>query len=323
MTKILCVLPTDETQRESLRAAAPKAEFVFSDKADFSPADLAEASVVLGNLAPKTLAQMPKLAFVQLNSAGTDGYLAPGVLKDDVVLCNATGSYGLAIGEYLTAMALTLVKKLPLYRDQQFRGEWTDHGTVGSVFGSNTLVLGLGDIGTEFAARMAALGSHVRGIKRTPGGAVPGVEAIGTFDDLDAWLPWADFVGMALPDTPQTRNVMNRERIFSMKKTAILLNAGRGTAVDTDALTDALRQGAIGGAGLDVTAPEPLPPEHPLWQCENCFITPHVSGGLHLRATHERIVALFCRNLSAYLNGGALESVVDRATGYRKSKMEV
>ena len=319
MTRILCVLPTDEDQRRQLQAAAPNASFSFSEKAEFSQAELQEASVVLGNVSPGILKQMPNLAFIQLNSAGTDGYLVPGVLKDHVILCNATGSYGLAIGEYLTAMALTLVKKLPLYRDQQFEGAWTDQGTVGSVYGSNTLVLGLGDIGTEFATRMAALGSHVRGIKRTPGGSVPGVEAIGTFDDLDTWLPWADFVGMALPDTPQTRNVMNRDRIFSMKKSAILLNAGRGTAVDTYALTDALKTGAIGAAGLDVTAPEPLPPDHPLWQCRNCFITPHVSGGLHLRQTHERMVALFCRNLQAYFSNGEMESVVDRSTGYRKS----
>ena len=115
---------------------------------------------------------------------------------------------------------------------------------------------------------------------------------------------------------------MNRDRIFSMKKTAILLNAGRGTAVDTDALADALNQGAIGYAGVDVTAPEPLPADHPLWQCRNCLITPHVSGGLHLRQTHERMVALFCRNLKAYLAGEEPETVVDRRTGYRRSKFE-
>jgi len=320
MKQILCYLPTDAAHREKLAAAAPGCTFSWIEDGAFTPEQLAGAEIVLGNIPASLLPGMENLRMVQLNSAGTDGYLVPGVLREDVILCNATGSYGLAIGEYLTAMALMLIKKFHLYRDQQRDGSWADHGKVRTIVGSRTLVVGLGDIGSEFAARMGALGSHVRGIKRTPGGSFPGVEEVGSYEDLDAWLKEADIIGMALPDTPQTRGIMNRERLMSLKPGAILLNVGRGTAIDQEALVEAVQAGIVGGAGLDVTAPEPLPADHPLWQLDNVFITPHVSGGLHLQETHDRMVELFCRNLRNYFAGAPMESLVDRATGYRASK---
>ena len=134
--------------------------------------------------------------------------------------------------------------------------------------------------------------------------------------DADRYLPEADIVFLCMPETPETVGFMSRERIFSMKEGAILLNAGRGTAVDTDALTDALRANHLFGAGLDVTCPEPLPAEHPLWQCENALITPHVSGYYHLQQTHDNIVRLACDNIRAYLDGCPLRSEVDYERGY-------
>jgi len=317
---IICYLPADEGQRAVLEKAAPGCRFTYVQDGTIPDSVLQEAHILLGNPNAALLHTLPNLEVVHLNSAGTDGYVKEGVLPKGVILCNATGSYGLAICEHLTAVALMLSKKLHLYRDGQFSGAWIDRGAAKAILGSKTLVVGLGDIGGEFAKRMAALGSEVRGIKRTPGGTFEGVKEVGTFEQLDEWLKEADIVSLSLPNTPATRGVMNRERLFSMKETAILLNVGRGTAIDTDALCDMLKARPMAAAGLDVTDPEPLPLDHPLWQCENAYITPHISGGFHLRETHDRIVALFARNLRAYLAGEPMESVVDFATGYRKSK---
>ena len=131
----------------------------------------------------------------------------------------------------------------------------------------------------------------------------------------------ADFVAMVLPSTPATRKIMNEERLKKMKKGAFLINAGRGDAVDCDALNRVLRSGeALGGAALDVTDPEPLPADHPLWDAPRCIIAPHISGKFNLPETFERIVRIAGGNLEAFLKGdiGHMRSLVDLKSGYRK-----
>ena len=176
--------------------------------------------------------------------------------------------------------------------------------------------MGLGDLGREFAWRAHALGARVTGIKRTPGNRPKYVESLYTMDKLDDCLPQADIVYMSLPDTPSTQGLFSRERISKMKPGAILINVGRGNAVDLDALCDALEASALAGAGVDVTDPEPLPKEHRAWKTENLFITPHVSGGFHLQLTHDRIVFICADNLRRFACGEELENVVDRVQKY-------
>ncbi|MCD8498931.1 MAG: NAD(P)-binding domain-containing protein [Clostridiales bacterium] len=155
-----------------------------------------------------------------------------------------------------------------------------------SITGSTTLVIGLGDIGSQFARRMQALGSTVLGIRRMPAAGKPDyVSSVHGLAELDDLLPLADVVALTLPETPQTVHLINRERLARMKPGAVLLNVGRGNAIETEALCDALVAGHLGGAGLDVTDPEPLPADHRLWSLPNAMITPHVSGFYHLQAT--------------------------------------
>lgn len=315
--KILVTIPVEERHKRQLESIAPHATFFYQSAKDIERDLVWQMDIIIGNVGPDKIAGTKNLKWIQLNSAGTDGYLAEGVLPKGAKLTNATGAYGLAISEHMVGMTLGLKKKLYLYGKNQAEGIWRDEGEVSSIWNSVTLVLGLGDIGSEFAFRMKALGSYVIGIRRTKAEKPDFVDELYQMEHLDECLGRADIVAMSLPGTKETYRLMNRERFRKMKRDAILLNVGRGTAVDTQALCDALEQGWIGGAGLDVTDPEPLPEGHRLWKAPNLMLTPHVSGQYHLKETHERILQIAFYNLKAFLSGNELKNIVDFETGYR------
>ena len=218
----------------------------------------------------------------------------------------------------MLGMLLELFKKLHLYRDAQHLHQWKSLGRVRSIEGSTVLVLGMGDIGGEFARKVKALGATVIGVRRTDTRKPDYVDELYLTEELDRLLPRADVVAVALPGNGETAGMLNRKRIESIKEGAVLLNVGRGVIVDTEALCDALESGHLGGAGLDVTDPEPLPENHRLWNFHNAVITPHISGFYHLPETLERIVRISAENLEAYRSGKPLRNQVDFSTGYRK-----
>ena len=317
--KILVDLPMDEAEKQALAALVPQAELTYVPAKEATPDQIAGAEILLGNYPIPLLAEAKQLKWIQLSMAGSDSYAAPGVLPEGVILTNASGAYGLAISEHMLAGVLKLIKKLGAYQRNQDEHLWHSEGGVTSIYGSTTLVVGLGDLGGSFARRMHALDSTVIGIRRTAGKKPDYVSALYQMDALDQLLPMADFVALTLPNSKLTQKVMGAKQFAAMKDTAILINVGRGTSVDTDALVTALSEGQIGGAVLDVTDPEPLPADHPLWDAPNLVLTPHVSGGSSLRETGHRIAAIAMRNLAAYLNGQPMENVVDFKTGYRRS----
>lgn len=329
--RALVTIPTGERHRSLLQQAAPGWEFRFrgTDTLVCAPQealpgqpvtqeDVDWAQVILGNVPAAMLHGSPALEWLQTNSAGVEAYIQPGVLAGDTLLTNATGAYGLAIAEHMLGMLLELFKKLELYRDAQKSGAWQSQGAVKAVYGSTVLVLGMGDIGGEFAARCKALGAKVIGVRRSPRPCPEYADEVHLLEDLDSLLPQADVVAVTLPGTDATRGLMSRERLAKMKEGAVLLNVGRGFIVDTEALCDALESGHLSGAGVDVTDPEPLPPTHRLWNIPTAVVTPHISGFYHLRETHERIVGIFLENLRHFQAGEPLRNLVDFATGYRK-----
>ena len=178
------------------------------------------------------------------------------------------------------------------------------------------LVIGMGDIGTMFAQKMKALGCRTVGIKRREGRKPEGVDDLYTLERLERELPKADIVAMSLPGNADTRHLMNAERLALMKENAVLINVGRGMTVDTDALVQALRERRIAGACLDVTDPEPLPADHPLWDMENVILTPHISGGYSLPETLEQILTICIENLECYMVQRPLRNLIDMKTGY-------
>ncbi|MBQ8603670.1 MAG: D-2-hydroxyacid dehydrogenase [Oscillospiraceae bacterium] len=287
----------------------------------FTDTELKNASIIIGNPSIHTLAKCENLKWLQIASSGADVYAGCGLLHPDkTVLTNATGAYGHAIAEYMVAGVFALYKKLHLYRDNQFSGLWDDLGCVKTIRGSRVLVVGLGDIGGQFAEKMHALGAEIHGIKRTPSSLPLYVKSINTLDKLDRLLPQMDIVALCLPNSSRTQNIISINQLELMKNDAVLINVGRGNAVDTDALAAALQKEIIGGALLDVTNPEPLPSYHPLWKAKNAIITPHISGGYHARETVEAIEAIMLENAQRYVDGKELMNQVDYDTGYRKSK---
>ncbi len=332
MKNILVTVPVSQRQREALEQEGAQVRYRLGEALpsgrggalpfpDLLPAemvteeDIAWADAILGNVQPGLL---ENLKWLQTSSAGVEFYTAPGVLPKGAALTNATGAYGLAISEHMLGMLLMIFKKLELYRDAQLKENWSGQGQVRTLLGATVLVMGMGDIGGSFARLCKAMGAYVIGLRRSDGSRPDYANEVHLTGELDSLLPRADVVAVTLPGTPETRGMLGKERIGKMKPGAVVLNVGRGYLLDTEALCDALESGRLGGAGLDVTEPEPLPKGHRLWGLPTAVITPHVSGGYHLWETHERIVDIFVENLGRFLRGEALKNLVDFETGYRK-----
>ena len=319
MSKTVTVLlPVEERHRTLLESAAPEYRFVYRSPDTVTQEEIDQTQILIGNPPVELLHGAENLEWLQCNSAGTDPYLAPGVLAPNTLLTNATGAYGLAISEHMLGMLLEIFKRLHTYRDAQHRQEWKSQGKVRSIYGSAVLVLGMGDIGGEFAKRVKALGAYVIGVRRTDTRCPDYADEVHLTADLDVLLPRADVVAIAMPGTRETAHLMDRRRIGLMKEGAVLLNVGRGAIVDTEALCDALESGQLLGAGLDVTDPEPLPQGHRLWEIPSAVVTPHISGFFHLQETLERIIRISAENLKAYRCDEPLRNLVDFSTGYRR-----
>lgn len=309
---ILVLMPLDARQQALFTQALPEARFDFCLDCQPDTEQMQQADIILGNPPPALLAYAKKLKWLQLISAGADKYVQPGVLGKDTLLTTASGAYGEAQSEFMLGCLLSLYKKLPLYRDNQNQGLWRDEGNERMLGGETALIIGLGDIGSSFAKRLKAFGVTVIGLRKSSLKPCPDADEIHLADQLDFLLPRADIVCLTLPATEDTRHIMNEHNFKLMKPGAVLLNAGRGATVDTDALTKALEQNKIAGAALDVTEPEPLPSGHPLWAMRNVIITPHVSGRDFLPVTLEKTIAILLDNLLAYSCGKPLRNVLSR-----------
>ena len=324
MREVLVTIPVEPQHKICLENAVSAADggrdlhFTYLAKADVTQEMVEEAEVILGNVDPKYLRRAGKLKLLQLDSAGAASYTAPGILPPGVQLANATGAYGLAVSEHMLAAVLMLMKKLHLYQKNMQSHEWRDEGQVTSISDSVTLVIGLGDIGGQFAQKMHALGSHVIGVRKNCAKRPDYVDEMYQMDELDSLLGRADLVACFLPGTSETSHLMDKERIAQMKNGALLLNAGRGSLIPTRDLCEALYSGKLGGAAIDVAEQEPLPKDSPLWDAPNLLITPHISGNYHMRQIRELVVEIAAENLKAVMSGCRIKNEVDFQTGYRK-----
>lgn len=318
MRTIVVLLPVNEKQKKLLESSAPKAEFFYSNKEIITTEMIQKANIIIGNPSPNQIQKSSNLELLQLESAGADGYIKGNCLSDNTILTNATGAYGLAVSEHMLAMLFMVYKKLSFYYEKQKEEKWSDFGEVKSIYGSTVLIMGMGDIGGEFAEKIKALGAYTIGIRRTGKEKPAYLDELYSIESLDTLLPRADIVAMSLPQTKETYHIMDYDKLHKMKKDSVLINVGRGSAIDTDALCTILEERKQMTACLDVTEPEPLPEGHKLWNMPNAFITPHVSGGHHLYETFERIVAIAAENIKNYVEGKPLKNIVDFETGYRK-----
>lgn len=287
----------------------------LKDETELARAADAECAIGTNNGArvQKLLDAAPKLRWYHSVGAGVEDLVGvPQFRERGIRLTNNSGSYDVQIAEHALAFILAGAKRLHRYRDQQARREWKEH-RQDELRDATLVVYGLGSIGAEIGRLGSALGMRVIGVRRRTE-PVPGIDRIVTPERLADVAAEADYLAVAAPLTPATRGAVSRAVIDRMKKTAWIVNIARGAIVDENALVDALREGRLGGAGLDAFSAEPLPADHPLWRLENVIISPHSSNSSP--RVRERTLALFVENLRRFKSDEPLLNQVDFEAGY-------
>ena len=275
---------------------------------------LHNAEVIIGNPTLDQVNNCDNLKWLQLSSAGANTYAN---LKKDFLLTNASGAYGIAISEYMLGCTLNGLKHFPEYFHQQSEKVWTDLGIVKTISDCTVLILGMGDIGSEYAKRMKLLGaSKVIGVRRTLKNLPEYFDEQYTFSSMQEALEESDIIALALPETAETIHVLNKERLSSCKKGSMIINVGRGSAIDTDALITLCKEDHFSSVFLDVFEHEPIPKNSETWSVPHLYVTPHIAGKFNAQTTVNVAFNIFYTNLLHYLHNETLENIVDRKLGY-------
>ena len=277
---------------------------------------LADTDVIFGLfLTQPLLTRAPNLKWVQTMSAGVDRFAGTDIWRSPVTLTGVSGIHATPIGEYVLMVMLMFAKKAPLYFEMKEKHEWARF--MPTVLRDRTIgIVGLGSIGREVARLAKAFGMKVIATRRSARNTTRArhVDRLFPAGQLHRLLTESDYVAVTLPLTPETRGIIGEAELNAMKSTGYIINIGRGGLIDEEALIKALKENRITGAGLDVTAVEPLPPDSPLWDLDNAIISPHISGGMEDYAA--RATDVFCKNLDRYLNGKRLINIIDKKKGY-------
>ncbi|WP_285629678.1 D-2-hydroxyacid dehydrogenase [Actinoallomurus iriomotensis] len=253
------------------------------------------------------------LRWVHIASAGVDRLLFPGLVESDVVVTNSRGVFDEPIAEYVLGVVLSFAKDLHTTVRLQDRREWR-HRETERITGARVLVVGTGPIGRAIGRRLSAVGMAVSGLGRTGRTGDPDLGEVRPFGELHRALADADYVVLAAPLTDLTRDMIDAGALARMRPSARLINVGRGGLVVEKALVDALSEGRIAGAALDVFATEPLAESSPLWTLPNVLVSPHMSGDTI--GWRDELSGLFLDNLGRYRDGRPLVNVVDKKLGY-------
>ena len=300
---------------DKIKCIAPDANIIVSDYADLTEDMIKNADIFFGWPPERGLKKAENLKWIQLPSAGADGYTDRRLYyRGDTVLTNSSGVFSQPIAEHVIGMILAFYRNISLYIDRKKYKSW-DRFDARDFYGSTVGIVGLGSIGSEVAKRSRALGAKVLAFKRTYAEKPDYVDELMYGDEgLDKLLELSDSVVLALPNTNKTKGILSEGRLRMMKKNAFIVNIGRGALIDQDALIRALKEKWISGAGLDVTSPEPLLKDSPLWDMPNVIITPHASGSSPTNI--KRQFDIFYKNLTLYIEGKPLENQVDFNEGY-------
>ena len=316
----VCLEFLSDAHRAQIQAAAAKGGMrvcFFGPEQREQALQFVQGAEVLYAHDPALLKAGKNLKWYCCSYAGVDVYCNdPSAFPNDECALTNSNVYGLTIAEHTLMMALMLLRRQPEYMRLVAERRWEGGLPIRSIHGIRAVLLGTGQICRCIAERLRALGAaRIIGVNRS-GHAAEGFDETRPTAELDAVLPEAELLIMAVPGTGETRHILSRERIALLGPEALVINVGRGTAVDQDALAEALNAGRIAGAALDVVDPEPLPAEHPLWSAKNLLLTPHVAGNMTLAYTRDRNVDSFCEDLENYIAGRPLAHEVDRARGY-------
>ncbi len=330
MLKLVVFPALDAARLKRLQTAVPDLSIVNCSTIDEAVAEIATADGFYGKLTPALLRAATQLTWVQSPTASLEHYLFPALVEHPCRLSNMRGLFSDVIADHVMGLILCFARNLQDYIRQQADGRWAPIGdaamvadfvsTPGTVtpvdrahqhLGDLTLgVVGVGAIGAEILRRARAFGMTLRGVDPQAHHVEDLALEIAPFSELPALLGACDYVVIAAPHTPVTEGLFNRTLIQQMRRSAILINIGRGAIVSSDDLAAALTAGEIAGAALDVCDREPLPSEHPLWRMPNVLITPHVAAASPRIA--ERHFAVLQDNFTRFARGETPRNLVDK-----------
>ncbi len=280
---------------------------------------LGDCEILYGYYPASLIKKASSLKWLHTASAGVDPFLKDEVYPHPgVILTNSNGSYGITIAEHIIMTVLMMMRKMPQYEALMAKRGWKNLGTIRSIYCSSFVIVGTGSIGTSLAQRLKGMGAgKITGVRRDLSKpSDPAFDAITTLEHLKEVCSDTDVIVLCVPATDETKGLLSKEVIDSLSQRTLIVNVGRGSAIDQDALIDALNNEKIAGAALDVMTPEPLPADSSLFDAKNVLLTPHVSGNMTLSYTCDINVDIFLRNLERYAKGERLHHLVDRKKGY-------
>ena len=300
-----------------MQAVAGEAEVVLFDLSDPDVESIKDADVYISYCSPRVVKHLQNLRWIHSYGVGVDRCLGDSdVRKLDFIMTNNKRLSAPSIAEFAIGMALMLNNNMHNFQEAQSQQRWLGSGIRiwSDLSGKTMLVLGLGGIGTETARRASAFGMRVIATRNSSREGPAFVAEVGLSDEMYEFAGEADFVVNALPLTAKTNGLVDRKFFDALKPGAYYISVGRGKTTVTDDLVAALNTGTLAGAGLDVTDPEPLPSDHPLWLAKNILITPHIAA--YSSDSDWRMLVIARENLRRYVKGEKLLSVVDVERGY-------
>ncbi len=319
-----------EEALDRIKNSYPELEVRTAKNAEEQDREIRDADILLSRLIPSSLEGAPRLKWIQFTWEGVD-HLSEEMRKSDIIITNAGGAHSIQMAEHVFSYLLTISRKVPMYLELQKESKWLDwpkQPPLRRLYGSTIGILGYGRIGRTVAKIAQGFGMRIIVSKKTPSemsaegyyednsydieGSIP--ERVFGPDELEELLPLCDYLVVTLPLTEDTRGLIGKRELRLMKEDSVLINIGRGPIVKEKDMIEALTEGWISGAGLDVFDEEPLPPDNPLWELDNVIITPH--SGVGGDPADEKILEIFTENLERFRKGEELINRIDKKKGY-------
>ncbi len=317
MTNIVLCYPVEPKHIERIARAMPEANVIDAGQEGVAQA-LFEADVFCGHAKVPVdwdgVVAQGRLGWIQSSAAGMDHCLVPSVIESDILVTSASGVLADQVAEHTVALLTAWCRSLPVFFDAQGRREFIRRPTR-DLHGSTIGIVGFGGVGRRLAELLAPFAVRIVATDLFPVDRPEHVEELWPADALDRLLQCADFAVLCAPLNAATRGMIGAAQLSEMRPGSVLCNVARGPLVVTEALIEALESGHLAGAVMDVTDPEPPPPEHRLWQAPNTIITPHVGGQSASRI--DDMTRLFCENLRRYQSGEPLINFLeDKRLGF-------
>jgi len=326
---IVTCFPLDETHVEKIRETAKTDFDIIVSGQDKIAEDLFKADIFCGHAKVpvdwNSVVDQGKLTWIQSSAAGLDHCLTPPVIASPIVVTGCSALFAPQVGEQMMSLLMGLIRRSPVFFKAQQIKEYVRRPTD-NIFGKTVGIIGMGGNGHRIARVLRPMVQRIIGTDRFPEACAKivserTVEKVYTADELDVLLPQCDVVIVTLPLSDANEKLISDNEFGLIKAGTYLINVGRGSVVDTESLVRALSTGHLGGAGIDVVDPEPLPVDSPLWELDNVIVSPHVGAQSPLRIP--ATIELFCDNLNRYRSGDPLLNLVDKELGFPRPENRI